>query len=449
MSAAQDYRGKKILVLGLARSGRAACSLLLKYGADITGYDIKGLDELNELPARIKNNVEFKCGITPRNLNPSRYDKIVASPGIPPDNPVIKKALKLNVPVISELQLGLESLPEVKIVAVTGTNGKTTTCKMLEYITGAKAAGNIGTPLTSQIENIKEGDLVILEVSSYQIPFSSSLIPDVGIMLNIFPEHLTWHQDFESYVSAKKEMFLRQPSTHIGIFNADIENIDEFLKGVKSRKVFFSSNKDVKEGVCIKGDNIVFIYESGEENIISERELTLPGAHNVENLMAAIAAWKCLGGVKLPGLKQFKLPPHRLEEIGVFGGVKFINDSKATNMDSTLRAVESSEKPIILFMGGRSKNQLHPGLLRMVKDKVKKIIAFGESSKEIYRYFSGVVPVVEVAGLKEATKIGFRYAIPGDTVLLSPGGSSFDEFNDYCERGVKFKEWVQEMADGR
>ncbi len=445
MRAVQRYKGKKVLVLGLARSGLAACNLLLKYGANVTGYDI---NNFNKIPSEIRDNVELVCGVLPQNIDPSKYDKVITSPGIPPDNPIIKNALKHGSPVISELELGLDELPPVKIIAVTGTNGKTTTCKLIEYITGGKVAGNIGTPLTSYLENISEGDLLILEVSSYQIPFSQSLVPDVGIILNVFPEHLNWHKGFENYVVAKKEMFLRQTFSDVGIFNADMENIDEFLAGIKSRKVFFSLKKEVPRGVFTKDDDIIYIDKDGmEEVLLTRKEITLSGEHNLQNLMAAIAAWKAIGGMKLPDIRGFKLPPHRLEKIGVFDNIKFINDSKATNMDSTLRALESVDKPIVLLMGGRSKNQIHPDISEMVKNKVTKIIAFGESRKEVMRYFSEVTGVIESRTLKEATQLAFKVARPGDTVLLSPGGSSFDEFSDYCERGLKFRKWVKELAE--
>ncbi len=446
MKEKYKYKNKKILVLGLARSGVAACKLLLEKGAKITGYDSEDVENLGTISSEIQQNIELKCGVSADAVDPSGYDKIITSPGIPPHNPIIKKAMEQGVPVISELELGLENLPLVYIIAVTGTNGKTTTCELLNYIAGGIIAGNIGTPLSAEVKNIKKGDLIILEVSSYQIPFSPSLIPDIGIMLNIFPEHISWHGNYDNYLFSKKEMFLRQTSSNISIFNKNIEDIEEFLDGIESKKVFFSSNEEVSKGVCMKENNIVYINENEEEDIILQRDqFSIDGIHNLENFMAAVAAWRSMGGKKLPDMNGFSLPPHRMEEFGVLDGVVFINDSKATNMDSTLRALESMDKPVILLMGGRSKKQKHPNFRKAVRERVEKIVAFGESKEDIKKYLSDIVPVETAPGLEEATVIAWNISSPGDVVLMSPGGSSFDEFNDYCERGDKFKKWVKEL----
>jgi UDP-N-acetylmuramoylalanine--D-glutamate ligase len=338
----KKYSGKNILILGFARSGQAACRLLLNNNALVTVYDSKELSKLSDIPEDLKNNINFIDGNPPEAVNPKEYDTVVTSPGISPGHPIIKEALAEGISVISELQLGLEYLPDVKIIAVTGTNGKTTTCKLLEYFTGGRVAGNIGFPLSGMIEEIREGDVVVLEVSSYQIPFSPSLKPDVGVVLNVFPEHLDWHGSFKDYVYAKKQLFLRQAPDQVSICNANIEDFDKFTEGIASKQVLFSLKKIDACGVYFDDNNILYRDASGrEEVVVSKEDIRFPGKHNLENIMAAIAAWKSIGGGKLPPLSGFDLPPHRIQEIGIFDGVKYINDSKATNMDSTIRALES------------------------------------------------------------------------------------------------------------
>jgi UDP-N-acetylmuramoylalanine--D-glutamate ligase len=443
------YNNKKILVLGLARSGISAIRLLLETSAKITAYDKRSMEELEgSIPEDIRENTDIIYFLEPEKINVSGYDLIVTSPGVAPSNPIIRNAMDRNIQVVSELQIGIEALPEnVTVIAVTGTNGKTTTCELIQYLTGGLLAGNIGDPLTGCVRDINSGDMLVLEVSSFQILFSPGLKPNVGVMLNIFPEHIEWHEGYDNYRAAKKEMFLKQCAGDFAVFNKNIQELEEFINGVNSEKLFFSSEEKVIRGIYSDGDDIIYADEFGSEiKLMSNYFSNLPGKHNLENILASLAVCKSLGIENMPDIGKFKLSPHRMENIGIFNGVKFINDSKATNMDSTLRALESVEAPVIILMGGRSKKQMHSGLHGYLCEKAEMIIAFGESRKEISGYFSSEIPVVEIETLKEATDLAYREAKPGTTVLMSPGGSSFDEFKDYCERGLKFKEWVQELA---
>ncbi|MBN2407245.1 MAG: UDP-N-acetylmuramoyl-L-alanine--D-glutamate ligase [Elusimicrobia bacterium] len=442
----KNYKGKKILILGAARSGLSACRLLCREGADVTVYDRKEADRL-DIPGDLNGPARFITGSGGEDIDAAAYDAVVTSPGFAPDSPLMKSALKKGVRVISELQVGLEFLPRSTIVAVTGTNGKTTTCSLIQYLTGGKVAGNIGIPLTSETGRIEEGDTVILEVSSFQIPFSPGLAPDVSVLLNIFPEHIEWHGDFGKYWKAKKEMFLRQGPEKQAVINDSVRDIPGFMEGLRHKTVLFSPDRRLDRGVMSsEGGDIIYIGDSGKKEILMEGGRNpLPGAHNMENLMAALAVCRILGIRKIKDLSGFALPPHRLERVAVKNGITYIDDSKATNMHSTLKALQSMEKPVILLMGGRTKGQMHPDLRETVRRKVKKIVAFGESRKEITGHFAGAAEITQAEGLREAVAMASASAAKGDTVLLSPGGSSFDEFTDYKDRGDKFRKWVEEL----
>jgi len=440
----EKWKDKKVLILGFGRSGAAASKFLIGEGAKVTIYDEKLKSELNS-DEDIFSNADLICGILPEKLNVANYAVVVVSPGVPPSNPAVKKALSLEIPVISELEVGLRSLPEVKTVAVTGTNGKTTTVELIAYLTGGRMAGNIGSPLTAEIKNIKQGETVVLEVSSYQAFFSPSLAPDIALLLNIFPEHINWHGSFKNYINSKKIMFLRQKDSNYSIFNKNIEDLDFFTEGVKSSKYFFSSRGEVERGVFVKNERIIYKDIKQREELCSVNGFKAKGRHNIENLLAALLAAKLLNIKDFPHLSGFTPAPHRMEYVDNINGVIFINDSKATNYHSTYSALESMEPPVILLMGGRSKGQEYNLLRDLARNKVKKVLAFGESAKEVSEFFKDSVEVVMLPTLKAAVEKAGKIAEEGDSVLLSPGGSSFDEFKDYRERGEKYIQWVREL----
>ncbi|MEA3507100.1 MAG: UDP-N-acetylmuramoyl-L-alanine--D-glutamate ligase, partial [Elusimicrobiota bacterium] len=340
----REYKNRKILIVGMARSGLSAGRFLAKRGARVYGYDIKSSQEINlkeDFPISLIDQKD------PAEVNLDNYDLIVTSPGVKRDNPIIKRAGKINLPVISEMEAGLSVLPPVKIIAVTGTNGKTTTSKILEFLTGSFTAGNIGTPLTSVADQIKKGDLLILEVSSYQIPFSPFLTPEVAVLLNIFPEHLDWHGGYDNYVSDKISLFNRQSESQAALLNYSIKKEHPGLfKTIKSRKFFFSTRQKVK-GAYIKDGGLYFSSNSDEELLMPVNNYKLKGEHNLENLAAAVCAAKLAGINKFPDIAGFRNLPHRMEEVIRREGVLYINDSKATNMDSLYQAVKSLEAPLI------------------------------------------------------------------------------------------------------
>ncbi|MFC2048846.1 UDP-N-acetylmuramoyl-L-alanine--D-glutamate ligase, partial [Elusimicrobiota bacterium] len=350
---------------------------------------------------------------------------------------------KKGIHVISELQLALEQLDNVRIIAVTGTNGKTTTTELISHLTGIISAGNIGNPLCDEVDNIRSGDTVILEVSSYQIYYSKLFIPYISVLLNIFPEHLTWHGNFEKYRETKIELIRKQEKGCYAVVNKDIDNIENILKGLAPEIIYYSSTQQNFPGIYIKDGYIVKEEASGGiEKLVSLDSIMIPGIHNIENTMAALGVCSALGEGDLSSISDYRLSDHRIEVVYETGGVRFINDSKATNMDSVYRAVQSIETPLLLLMGGRTKRSMHPLLKDLAKERVKKIFSFGESRFEIEDAFKGNVKIELFTNMRDAVLTAWKESVSGETVLLSPGGSSFDEFDDYKHRGEVFKSIV-------
>jgi len=446
MNRSGRYSGKKILVVGLAKSGCSACLFLYNAGAHVTAYDAMELKYLDPAARRLPEDIAIRAGVLPEKIDVCQYDEIIVSPGIIPSNTIVVNAVSAGVAVVSEMEIGLRALPAVRLVAVTGTNGKTTTCSLIEHLTGGKLAGNIGTPLTSLTGLIKENDILILEVSSYQAVFTPSLVPDVAVLLNIFPEHLSWHGDFEAYTAAKKKVFAGQTPEKKAVFNWNMPDIDRFTDGLRASMMYFSISKNTAPGVCLIDNDMVYIDETGRKKRIASIDgIHIKGVHNLENMLAAACVWICLHGDRddLPSFEGYDLPPHRMQTVMEHGGVRFVDDSKATNMHSVYMALRSADAPLVLLMGGRSKGQMHPGIKDIVRDKVKRLVLFGESAPELKEYLEDTVPFSVHSGLREAVRDAFDSAQPGMTVLLSPGGSSFDEFSSYAERGEKFAEWLE------
>ncbi len=438
----KDLKGKKVLVLGAARSGRAAAGFLLKKGAEVTVYD----REAESFRGGFPGEAVMLSGTAPEDVQTEGFDMAVASPGFPPSNPLFGKLAALDIPVISELELGLRFLGKgVRIAAVTGTNGKTTTALMLGHLTGGTVAGNIGKPLTRMIDEVPDTGILVLEVSSFQIPLSPSLSPDAGILLNLFPEHTEWHGSFKEYWKAKRKMFERMSPGSTGIFNADMEKVGDFVSGLECGKVFFSSERRVPGGVYADGNDIVVDISGRERRFKRPDPRNIPGTHNTENLMGALAACAALGVEEIPGMDGFRLPPHRLERFRE-GSLEFINDSKATNPESVRRALESVDAPFILLMGGKSKKVSLGKVPELASGRAYAVILFGESRGELEQFFPENLRVFKAPGLREAVRLAVETAPRGCSILLSPGGASFDEFEDYTHRGEKFREWAKEFT---
>lgn len=417
-----DFRGSRVLVVGLGKSGAAAAKLLLKKGAKVTVTDQGSKKDLrkfsNELPSSVKK--EFNR----RTFRPAGYDLIVISPGVPWNHPSLKLARQENIPIWPELELGWNFVDPKETIAVTGTNGKTTTTALIGHIAKRSGrptivGGNIGTPLSALTERVTPRTTLVLEVSSYQLEGHQSFHPDVGVFLNLTPDHLARHKTMRGYAAAKKRLLLYMTAQDAAVFNRHDKWCRWIIKGTRAKKIPFPSSSLRSLG----------------------KSIPLRGEHNLENAMAAAAACRAIGisdkKIKA-GLKTFCAVPHRIEPIVKKRGVLYVNDSKGTNVDSTMVALKSFSEPIVLLIGGEHKGSPYTPLKKLVRTNVKAVVAYGESRRLVEKDLRGATPIRLVERLDQAVPIAAKIAQAGDVVLLSPAAASFDQYKNYEERGAHF-----------
>jgi UDP-N-acetylmuramoylalanine--D-glutamate ligase len=445
-----ENRGSRIvLVIGLARSGFAAATLLLEKGFDVRVSDASAgagvsenrrlLESFGALVETGSHSKDFLAGV----------DFVVVSPGIPDDNPLIEAANEQGIEIIGELELASRYV-SVPVIAVTGTNGKTTTVSLIDHclrISGRKTvlAGNVGIPLSSVIEEAGRSDWLVLEVSSYQTARTVTFHPHVSVFLNMASDHLDRYRSFEEYFSHKRRLFDNQTPEDVAVLNHEEEIIRKVGDEISARALFFSRLGQVNEGAFLDSHTVRLRYRGSEKNVCDVSSIPLPGAHNLQNVLAAVctlAAAGCTPEEIRGGILTFTGLPHRLEDLGSHRGIRFINDSKATNVASTCCALESFSEPIVLIMGGRHKGEPYTRLASLVAGKVTHLVVLGEAAPLIEADLSPVVAVTRAESLADALEVAVGYASPGDVVLLSPGCSSFDMFNNYEERGMAFRELV-------
>ncbi|NQS99680.1 MAG: UDP-N-acetylmuramoyl-L-alanine--D-glutamate ligase [Candidatus Omnitrophica bacterium] len=419
-----DLKGKKVTVVGLARSGLAACKLLLEKGAKVSATDCLDNQKIQESVRCLKASgiKDIETGRHTEKLIKGR-DLIVISPGVALESPAISWAKKRAIPVIGELELAYNFCP-APIIAITGTNGKTTVSTLVGEIfrqAGRKCVvcGNIGTPFSAEVLRLISEDVVALEVSSFQLETIDRFKPKVAALLNLGIDHLDRYANFQQYLEAKSRIFLNQDQDDWSILYQDDPYKLELLAKTKARVLFFSRNRS-----------------------------TATGALN-SNHQAAIAISSVFSIPKQVALKtcrRFKGIAHRMEEVRQISGVQFINDSKATNVDSTLWALDSITRPVILIAGGRDKGCDFTVAKEKIAKSVRAMILLGEARERIEQAFAGSVATETSAALPEAVQRAFELAQPGDCVLLSPMCASFDMFSDYAERGRTFKKAVHNLS---
>lgn len=448
-----NFKNKHVLILGLARSGNASALKLSNLGAHVTISDIRPKETFENTDILESKGVRLVLGDHPLTLL-DNCDLIVLSPGIPNDIEILKEARKRSILVISELELGYW-FAEPPIIAITGTNGKTTTTKLIGEILkndGKKVtvAGNIGTPLVSEVEKAAENDYLVVEVSSFQLENILYFKPKISIILNITEDHLNRHKTFENYVNAKARIFENQTEEDYTILNYDDAVVRKLAMHAKSDVWFFSRKEKVYQGACIENDMIV-IKNKGETYPIAKiDEIGIKGSHNLENALAA-ACSAYLANTKLSSIaetmKTFCGIEHRLEFVAEIDGIKFINDSKATNPDAAQKAIEAIEGPIILIAGGYDKKNDYTNFVKSFKGKVKKLILIGETADAIEgaAIKQCFLNIEKADSLKEAVMRAYRAASSKDTVLLSPACASWDMFANFEERGRLFKEAVNSL----
>ena len=445
-----EVRGKRVLVVGLGKSGVASAIFLQSRGAKVTVSDAKSEAQLRqEIPQLLDKGITVETGHHGERTFRDQ-DMIVISPGVPFDQPQLEQARTRGIPVIGEIELAAQFVPG-HIVAITGSNGKTTTTSLCGDIlkAGGKktlVGGNIGTPAISFADQADENTWCVLEISSFQLETIQTFRPEIAAILNITPDHLDRHRTFANYATAKERIFENQRASDFAVLNADNEPCAEIGKRVKSKVLWFSRRHEVERGAFVKSGKIVF-RDASEREIMRVDDMLLKGAHNVENVLAAV----CVGVAAGVGpeqirnaVSQFKAVEHRLEYTATVNGVEYYNDSKATNVDATIKALESFTKGVHLILGGKDKGSPYTVLNDLLHERVKTVYTIGAAASKIEAEVKGV-EVVHAETLENAVKLASQTAVAGDIVLLAPACASFDQFQSYEHRGRVFKGLVQQM----
>ncbi len=444
---------KKITIVGMARSGSAAAVLLQKYGAEVFVTEMKPYDKVATQAQMLEiAGIDFETGgHTSQALD--NVDYIVVSPGVPPTSPFMKEIELRHLPVFSEVEVTSWLCPAT-VLAVTGTNGKTTTTALVAHLlksAGKKAVatGNIGSPFAADIEGLTEDDFAVVEISSFQLEATDTFKPKVASILNITPDHLDRYGSFDEYAKMKCRIADSQDESDFLVLNADDPVLERASFWGKPQLLHFSIKKQVENGVYADSENLVYSSGGRSRTICPTGKLGIKGPHNLANSAAAAAMVMALGiraDAVAHGLETFRPIAHRLEPVAQIKGVNFINDSKATNVDSVFYALQSEEHPLIVIMGGRDKGGDFTTLSALVKQHVKLLVLIGEASDKIEAALGSATDTVRAANIVDAIQTSYRNAAPGDVVMLSPGCASFDQFTDYEDRGNKFKQAVLDLA---
>ena len=448
-----NINGKHITILGAVRSGFAAAKLAKSLGAIPFVSDLSDYEKLKDnFDGLKKEKIDFEFG-----THSSRVydcDFIVTSPGVPSRSEVLIEAKKRNIEVISEIEFA-SWFCKGDIIAITGSNGKTTTTMLTGHLfnhCGKKAflAGNVGTAFSDIALDVEPGDIVALEVSSFQLDFVKSFQPKISVILNVTPDHLDrYENNFENYLNSKLRVFCNQTVENYYVSNADDKNLSTEITNKDVARYMFSLNNEVEKGTYLLNDEIVFIAEGKKEIVCAVKDISLKGEHNIANVMAVVNFAKIynLDSVKIKeALATFPGVEHRLEFVRRVNGVDYINDSKATNVDSVWYALRSFDKPLYLILGGKDKGNDYSQILDPVKANVKKIYAIGSSAKKVFDYFTPYINVEIIDSLEECVSKANEEAESDSIVLLSPACASFDMFENYEHRGKVFKEAVKKLV---
>jgi UDP-N-acetylmuramoylalanine--D-glutamate ligase len=449
----ERFRGKRITVVGFARSGRAAARLLAEAGARVRVSEALPREKIaGDLSLLSQQGVEFEFG---GHLRESFLgaDMIVLSPGVPPDLPLLRETRRQGIPIIGEVELA-SFFTYATFVGVTGSNGKSTTVsligKMLEQ--GGKAvvvAGNIGTPLCEVVPGLSPQHIVVTELSSFQLETIEAFHCHISLLLNISPDHLDRYPDLSAYAETKARIFENQREADFAIINADDELSLSLSSNIRAQRLLFSRRGPVDAGCYLNGKNVLFRWKGQTREICPSEQIAIKGVHNLENAMAAVAAASLLG-LEPTTLKRvlqgFPGLEHRLEPVLERNGIRFVNDSKGTNIGAAVRSLESYDAPIILIAGGRDKGSDFSLLAQVAKGRVKAFILMGEAKGKMRAALKGSAPIIEASDMGDAVRKANSVAEKGDVVLLSPACASFDMFANFEERGRVFKDEVRRLS---
>jgi UDP-N-acetylmuramoylalanine--D-glutamate ligase len=448
-----NLKDKRVLVVGLGKSGVASAQFLQAHGAKVTVSDSKSPEQLaNEIPALLDRGIAVETGGHGERTFRGQ-DLIVVSPGVPADSAPLVQARVQGVPIIGEIELAAQFL-QGRILAITGSNGKTTTTTLTGEILGASGfmvvvGGNIGTPAISLVDQTTPESFVVLEVSSFQLETIQTFRPFISAILNITPDHLDRHRTLEAYVDAKARIFENQNATDFCVLNADDAAANELTGRAKCPVVHFSRRQEVQDGAFVRQNKIFFRDGQTEQEILPIEEISLQGAHNLENVLAAVSMAslaRCSAESIRQAVRAFKAVEHRLEFVAEIAGVRYFNDSKATNVDATIKALESFPANIHLILGGKDKGSDYTGLNPLLRERVKQVYTIGAAADKIANQIHGAAEIVPAQTLEKAVHLASTAAKPGDIVLLAPACASFDQFQSYEHRGRVFKEAVQALA---
>ena len=448
-----ELNNKRVLVVGLGRSGVASALFLKSRGARVTVSDAKSEDELrDEIPALLDQGIAVETGGHGERTFQNQ-DLIVVSPGVPSDAQALEQARALGQPIVGEIQLASEFLPG-PLVAITGSNGKTTTTTLVGEILRSGAlktlvGGNIGTPAISLVSEATVQTVIVLEVSSFQLETIETFRPRIAVVLNVTPDHLDRHRTFVAYVDAKARIFLNQQPEDFAVLNRDDATCADLAARTRAQVVWFSRRREVERGAFLDRGQILFRRDGRREEIMPASEIPLKGAHNLENVLAAVSAGRLMGvapeKIRI-AVAGFRAVEHRLEYVATVGGVEYYNDSKATNVDATIKALESFPADVHLILGGKDKGSDYTVLRDLLRERVKSVYTIGAAADKIQSQIEGVVNSRRSETLEVAVKQAAASAEPGDVVLLAPACASFDQFQNYEHRGRVFKQLVRGLS---
>lgn len=449
------FENNKIFILGLARSGYQAAKYLISRGNTVILNDGKEEEKMD--PEQVKElrdlGVELIFGSHPDDILDSSFDYLIKNPGVPIDHKYVLKARELGIEVINEVEMSFRLLPEgVKVIAITGTNGKTTTTtltyEIMKKAFGDKVflAGNIGYPVSSILNDVKSGDIIVTEVSCQQLENMDKFRPDVALMTNLSPAHIDFLKSYENYKRVKAKLFKNQTINEVAILNIDNEDVINETKDIKSTVKYFSSKNEING--CYVKDNAIYYYG---EKVISRDDIFIAGMHNVENCMAAISIVKEFGvsnDIIVDVISNFRGVEHRLEYVDTIEGRRFYNDTEATNIKCTQIALSSFDKPTIIILGGLERGQDFNELTPFIKN-VKAIIGIGQCRERVLDYGRSVgIDTYIYEHLKDGFDKCYEVSSEGDIILLSPASASWDQYKECEVRGAEFKKKVEDLKNG-
>ena len=450
-----DYKGKTVLVVGLARSGISAAKALDNLGAQVIVNDMKSEDDISEIVEELKKstNCTFYIGKQPDDIL-DQVDCIVISPGVPIDTPFILKAREIGKEVISEVEFAYR-LCKAPIIAITGTNGKTTTTALVGEILKASGSsthvvGNIGVPFSGRVLDILPTDMVVAEISSFQLEAIKQFKPMVSAILNITEDHLNRHKTMENYITIKSRIFENMIKNDWIVLNADDKIVSELVVESNANILYFSSQQRLSKGAWVENNKIVIDLGQGMENICAIDTIAIPGAHNLQNALAGVLIARIVGvDIKTIAkvLSEFPGVEHRIEKVEEIQGVTFYNDSKGTNPDASIKAIEAMNGPTVLIAGGMDKKSDFTGFVESFGNTVTALVVLGETADLIIKTSkdNGFTNIHKTRTIQEAVEKSFELSSPGYNVLLSPACASWDMFKDFEERGRVFKEAVRAL----